>query len=429
MVHTDLLEYIGPSSSLERSTRSTALVLSLLLIFTLPWRGALQFDEIGTIGRLVGAAVAIVWGINVLSRREIRYPSRLHFLLGVLVCWSAISYLWSIAPGQTVETTVRYVFVLGILVVVWDLYRTDAAIEYAFLAYVLGAYLVVGTVFYNFLVDSVVHTSRYTAFGLNPNIIARMLVLGVPFAGYLVVRPTGPLLPTRVVRAFNLLYVALSGVAITLTGARQGMIGFGIALAFLAFLGYQDWIRDPSSAIPIGRRGLATGTGLLLITVTAVVYLITIATDLLTRLLLTPIEVASGGFGGRAPIWQAGMDVLRQRPFLGYGSGTFVPAVEPLFSEGEVPVAAHNAFVQLGVELGFVGIALYTVILVVVAVAIYRQHTRYRELWMCSFAILVVLILLEGIVANIVKYLIFMFVLATADMERRRSIHVADWSP
>lgn len=425
----DSLEQIGGPSKIERSTRSAALALSLLLIFTLPWRGAFQFGEIGTIGRLVGAAVAVVWGVNVLFRREIRLLSRLHLLLGVLVCWSAISYGWSIAPGQTIATTVRYALILGILVVVWDLYRTDAAIEYAFLAYVLGAYLVVVTVFYNFLMDSVVHASRYTAFGLNPNIIARMLVLGTPLAGYLVVRPTGPLLPSRVMRAFNLLYVALSGVAITLTGARQGMIGFGLALAFLAFLSYQDWIRDPGSAIPIGRRGLAAGTGLLLITVTAVVYLVTIATDLLTRLLLTPIEVASGGFGGRGQIWQAGMDVLRQRPFLGHGSGTFVPAVEPLFPEGEVPVAAHNAFVQLGVELGLVGIALYTVILVVVAVAIYRQHTRYRELWMCSFAILIVLILLEGIVANIVKYLVFTFVLATADMEQRRSRHVADWSP
>lgn len=81
-------------------------------------------------------------------RREVRLLSRLHLLLGALVCWSAISYGWSIAPGLTIATTVRYLLILGILVVIWDLYRTDAAIEYAFLACVLGAYLV--AVFYNF---------------------------------------------------------------------------------------------------------------------------------------------------------------------------------------------------------------------------------------------------------------------------------------
>ncbi|WP_336362046.1 O-antigen ligase family protein [Halalkalicoccus salilacus] len=386
-----------------------------MLIFTLPWRGAVQFGGIGTIGRLVGAVVAAVWGINMLFRREVRILSRLHLLLGALVCLSAISYAWSIAPGQTLGTTLRYVLILGILVVIWDLYRTDAAIEYAFFAYVIGAYLVVGAVFYNFLLESVVHTSRYTAFGLNPNIIARMLVLGTPLAGYLAIRPTAPLLSLRVVRGFNLAYVVLSAVAITLTVARQGLIGLGISFAFLAVLGYQEWIRDPDSSIPLSRTTLAVGTGVLLVVGMAAVSLVIIATNLLTRLLLTPMEVVSGDFGGRAPIWEAGMEVISQRPLLGHGSGTFVPAVEPFFPEGEVPVAAHNAFIQLGVELGLVGIVLYTVILVVIAVAIYRQHTRYRGLWVCLVAILFVFILIEGIVANIVKYLIFMFVLATAE--------------
>lgn len=425
----ETMEHIRWPSKIERSTRSAALGLSLFLLFTLPWRGAFQFGEVGTIGRVVGVAVAAVWGVNVLVRREVRILSRLHLLLGVLVCWSAISYVWSIAPVQTLETTVRYALILGLLVVVWDLYRTHAAIEYAFFAYVLGAYLVVGTVFYNLLVDSVVHTGRYTAFGLNPNVIARTLVLGAPLAGYLVARPTAPLLPTRSVRACNLLYVALAGVAITLTGARQGMLGFGITLAFLAFLSYREWGRDSGSSTSFSRRSLAAGAGVLAVAVTAAVYLVTVATNLLTRLLLTPVEVASGGFGGRAPIWRAGMDVIGRRPLLGHGSGTFVQAVEPLFSEGEVPVAAHNAFVQLGVELGLVGIAIYTAVLVVVAVAIYRQRTRYRELWTCLFAILLVLILLEGIVANVVKYLVFTLVLLTARMERRRETHVIDLPP
>lgn len=417
MLNTEIMEYIDRSSSIEQATRSTALVLSLLLIFTLPWRGALQFDEIGTIGRFVGAAVAIVWGINVLLRQEIKYPSRLHLLLGVLVCWSAISYLWSIAPGETIETTVRYVFVLGILVVIWDLFRTHAALEVAFFAYVLGAYLVVGAVFYNFILDSVVHVTRYTAFGLNPNIIARTLVLGTPLAGYLAVRPTTDPLTTRTVRTCNLLYVAVAGVAIVLTGARQGMIGFGITLAFLAMLGYQERVSNNRPASPFGRRALATAAGLLTIVVAAGIYLVAAATNILTRLLLTPAEVASGGFGGRASIWQAGLEVIERRPLLGYGSGTFGSAIEPLFPEDEVPVAAHNAFIQLGVELGVIGVVIYTAILLVVAIAIYRQHTRYRGLWVTLFAILLVLILLEGIVANVVKYLVFMFVFLTATMD------------
>lgn len=418
MLTTASFEQITRRRSIDRPTRAAALVLSLLLIFTLPWRGAFQVGGIGTIGRFVGAIVAVVWGINVLHRREIRYPSRLHLLLGALVCWSAISYLWSIAPAQTVETTVRYVLVLGILVVIWDLFRTHAAIEFAFFAYVLGAYLVVGAVFYNFVLDAVVHVTRYTAFGLNPNIIARTLVLGMPLAGYLAVRPTAPGLTTPSARVCNALYVALAGVATVLTGARQGMIGLGITLVFLAALSYRERSGDRRLTDPFDRRTLATGVGLLTIAVVIVGYLVAVATNILSRLLMTPAEVASGGFGGRAPIWQAGMAVIGRRPLLGHGSGTFVPAIESLFSEGEVPVAAHNAFIQLGVELGVVGVVIYTALLLVVGVAIHRQHTRYRELWTALFAILLVFVLLEGIVANIVKYLIFAFVLLTAIMER-----------
>lgn len=402
-------------SRFEHATKSAAMALSLLLIFTLPWRGAFQFGAAGTIGRAVGAVVAAVWGVNVLVRGEVRIPSRLHLLLGALACWSAISYVWSIAPGLTLGTTLRYVLVLGILVVVWDLYRRDVMIEYAFFAYVLGAYVLVGAVFFDLLVDSIGQTSRYTAFDLNPNIIARMLALGTPLAGYLLVRSTDLLLSSRAVRTINLLYFVLSGVAITLTVARQGMIAYGIALVFFVFLCYQEYLEDADVTVPFDRTVLAAGGGLLLVVLVGAATLVLVATNLLTRLLLTPMEVASGDFGGRAPIWEAGMAVFRQRPVLGHGSGTFMPAVEPFFAEGEVPIAAHNAFIQLGVELGLVGVAIYTAILVVAAVAIYRQHTRYRALWVSLFAILFVFILIEGIVANIVKYLIFMFVLATAE--------------
>lgn len=423
-----LAHALRPSKT-EYVTRAAALGLSLLLIFTLPWRGAFQLGAIGTIGRIVGAVVAVVWGVNVLMRRGVRRPSRLHLLLGALACWSALSYVWSIAPSMTPGTTLRYVLILGILFVVWDLYRTDVAIEYAFFAYVIGAYVLVGAVFVDLLVDSIGQTSRYTAFDLNPNIIARMLALGTPFAGYLLVRATDSVLSSRAGRAINLLYFVLSGVAITLTVARQGLIAYAIALAFLAFLCYQAYLRNADVPLPFDRTVLAVGGGVGLVVLVGATALVLVATNLLERLLLTPMEVASGDFGGRAPIWEAGMAVFRQRPVLGHGSGTFMPAVEPFFADGEVPIAAHNAFIQLGVELGLVGVAIYTAILVVAAVAIYCQHTRYRALWVSLFAILFVFILIEGIVANVVKYLVFTFALATAQSGRIEELRLPEWLP
>lgn len=423
---------IGRGKPLAESTTSLAFGLTLLLVFTLPWRGAIQIGQIGTIGRVIGAIVGAVWCLSVFFRANVRVPAWFHVVLGMLVCWSAISALWTIDVGQTVETTLRYVFIWAILFAIWDLYRTPEDIEYALQAYVLGGFVVIGAVLYNFALDAVVHMTRFTAFGLNPNIIARMLVLGAPLAWYLSFRPRATLLTDPLVRSINVLYIALAGIAIVLTGARQGMIGFAITLVFIGGSVVSGVFQDFPS---VGRKAVTAGFGVLAAGIVTAVYLLVVATDIAARLLLIPAEVASGSFGGRGRIWDASIEVMAQRPFIGHGSGTFVPAITPLFPSGDVPVAAHNAFFQLGVELGFVGIGIYTVLLLGTAVTICTQSTRYRTLWLTVFAVLFVLIAIEGIVANVVKYLLFMFAVSTATMPPERAGHstqddiatVRDW--
>lgn len=400
---------------LAQSATSLAFVLTLVLVFTLPWRGAIRIEQIGTIGRVIGAVVGVVWILSVLLRLNVRMPAWFHVVLGGLVLWSAISVLWTIDLGQTLGTTLRYGLVWAILFAVWDLYRSSDDVEYALQAYVLGGFIVIGAVFYNFSLDIVVHLSRFSAFGLNPNLIARMIVLGTPLSWYLFARPSAPLLSHPLVRTVNLLYLAFAGVAIALTGARQGMIGFAITVVFIVGTTIHDLLQNLPS---LGRRtiavGFTAGLGVLVLGITTAVYVLVELTDIAARLLQTPSEIASGSFGGRGRIWDASLETMAQQPVLGHGSGTFVPAVTPLFPDGDVPVAAHNAFFQLGVELGLVGIAIYATLLIGTAIAISIQRTRYRTLWLTVFAVLLVLIAIEGIVANVVKYLFFMFAISTA---------------
>lgn len=67
---------------------------------------------------------------------------------------------------------------------------------------------------------------------------------------------------------------------------------------------------------------------------------------------------------GRVPMWQGLIPIAMQQPFFGYGfkaafGGWFSPVHEVWVSEGWEPNSAHNAFIQIALELGLVGMFIY----------------------------------------------------------------------
>jgi len=68
---------------------------------------------------------------------------------------------------------------------------------------------------------------------------------------------------------------------------------------------------------------------------------------------------ASGVWGARWPVWQAALRLMLEHPVIGVGPGVFEVA-EGLSHEGAGKWStAHNAFLQIGVELGIPGLALF----------------------------------------------------------------------
>ncbi|TMK82137.1 MAG: hypothetical protein E6G47_01260 [Actinobacteria bacterium] len=68
---------------------------------------------------------------------------------------------------------------------------------------------------------------------------------------------------------------------------------------------------------------------------------------------------ASGVWGARWPVWQAGLQLMLAHPVIGVGPGVF--EVGEGLSHGGAGKwsSAHNAFLQIGVELGIPGLALF----------------------------------------------------------------------
>ncbi len=86
------------------------------------------------------------------------------------------------------------------------------------------------------------------------------------------------------------------------------------------------------------------------------------------------IEVITGWAGkdpsltGRTPIWEATLDIILERPLIGYGyqaafGGYFSPAHEIWILNPWEPTDSHNALLQIWIEVGLIGVVLFLAVL------------------------------------------------------------------
>lgn len=92
---------------------------------------------------------------------------------------------------------------------------------------------------------------------------------------------------------------------------------------------------------------------------------------------------------GRSGIWKLVLGLIEQRPFAGWGwTGHWMPGVKPY--EGLVVIRhvpyyqAHNAYLDVTMQLGFIGAVLFALLLLVTFVKLWRlavRHTVALYLW------------------------------------------------
>ena len=137
------------------------------------------------------------------------------------------------------------------------------------------------------------------------------------------------------------------------TGSRGGMLAFSTSLVFIFFSSH------------VGVKALHK---LLLLTIVALFVLSPkgqTVRDRFSSLLsgqdynLTNTESAAGG---RLAIWKSGIDLFGENVFLGVGAGNSSTAMGQKHGD-ESWRTMHNSYLQAGVEMGFLGLILYIVML------------------------------------------------------------------
>jgi O-antigen ligase len=236
-------------------------------------------------------------------------------------------------------------------------------------AYVLGAYVLIGSTFYNYLAGNVAvqYEGRYSATGVNANDVALILILGLPFGLFIVMQlgcvPWKKSI-TPLLRALNLLYVPLSIFAIILTGSRTSLIA---VIPFVVYI-------IATQRIKVQRKIL-----IVILLFVAILTLLPFAPQtLLDRIGTIGSSIRDADMGGRVTMWRKSIAVLAEHPVFGVGSGVI---------DHEIGGAVHNTLISVATETGFIGLILFLSITGLAVYAVLNLPKSSAGLWLAIFTI------------------------------------------
>lgn len=169
------------------------------------------------------------------------------------------------------------------------------------------------------------------------NDIALILAITSPFLYYLMLEAKGPRKLLLLGGIVSIFYV------IAMTGSRGGVLSLGtVVLAILL------------------KRGIANAIKLLPVVLVLLFVTFSGSPQLQRYLEMSNLEPDYNmeSQGGRVQIWMRTIPLMFQNPLLGTGIGTFVVAEGSTHKSGKWS-SPHNAYIQIGVELGLIALMLY----------------------------------------------------------------------
>jgi O-antigen ligase len=345
-------------------------------ILVLPWQVFTKLPVVGSIPRIVGLVATGAGVLYILVRRRVRPLTWFHAFALLFVLWTGVTSFWSIDPDGTHRMFLTYLQLVVFVWLMWEIAWTPARQRALLQAYVVGVSLASLLAIQNYLSGIPiagehlgVEAVRFTALDLDVNELGLTLALGLPMAWYLSLSPTHR-------RAWLWrLYLPLGLTGILLTASRGSILAAVVGLAII------PWT--------LGRLRLRTKAALYVLAAGSLLLVSTVVPQAaLVRIASTGADIESGYFGGRGTIWAAGVEVAREHPLVGVGTGAFEAAVEPALN---APWAAHNVFLSILVEDGLVGLFLF-VAMIVTALAPLPTLSREQR----RFSIVLLLALMVG---------------------------------
>jgi O-antigen ligase len=309
-----------------------------LFVFTMPWDWMAAVPGVAILPRVTGVVAVAFTGVAVVMSGHLRRWHGLHVAALLFWVWAGLA-LFLFHFGQRLPykfgTFGQLILVLWII---WEVAPSERRIRGLMAAYVLGAYVAAFETIRLYRREAKV-LERFAAGGADGNDLAMMLALALPMAWYLGMAHHRPIM--RWVCRF---YVPVGVFTVGLTGSRGGMLATTVALLVV-----------PLSMTRLSPKRLITA--MIVLGAAGGMAIVYTPETLIERLATTRVEVEGGRFGGRGKLWRAGLAVFPENPVFGVGTGGYKTAITPRL--GPAAQVAHNSYVSVLVEQGFVGFFLY----------------------------------------------------------------------
>lgn len=333
----------------------------------------IRIPGLGTAAKTLGLAVGAFWLATVLVTGRFRRPSSFHIAVALFVLWNAVSVFWSADADKSVAQVATWVQLFILVLILWDLYTTRAALLAGLQAYVLGAYIAVGSAMANYFTGSPFY-SHYQRFSpaekTNPDGFGFILVLAIPIAWYLA-SSANTTRTGRLMKLVNFAYIPVAFLGIALSGTRTAMIAAIPAMAF--------------GVASLGRLRLAARIVVFLLLTLAVLTFLPEVQSLRSfqRFNTTITELTQGDLNQRLGVWREGLASFAEHPVTGVGSNMY-RSVNSLGKLG------HNSFISVLVELGLIGLTLFGIIVTIVVIQAWDHPKWDKRFWLTILVIWVI---------------------------------------
>jgi O-antigen ligase len=268
-------------------------------------------------------------------------PNLFHGFVFLFFLWNFVSVFWSPDLGDTYQRINTYTQIFLLMLIFWEVFRKPEDLKAGLQAYVFGAYVLIASTIYNYIIgnSAVQFEGRYSATGVNAVDLALILIIGLPIAAQLFFTGSKNKKGT-ILKLINFVYIPLAIFSIILTGSRTSLIAI-IPFGFYLLLTRQ---------IKFGRKIFWFGILFILF-----LFLIPfIPSSVTERLGTLGSSIETGDLSGRIEYWREALLIFSTHPFIGLGSGTMIWAIGS---------AVHNTFISVAAETGFIGFALFIIIL------------------------------------------------------------------
>ncbi len=337
--------------------------LAVLLIFIVPWEDSISVTTLGSLARVMGLVVAAFWVATMLLEGRFRKPHLFHVIVLLFFLWNFVSVFWSPDSESTIQRIKTYSQIFLLMLIFWEVFQKPENLMMGLQAYIYGSFVLIASTIYNYINGNVAvaYEGRYSATGVNAVDLTLILMMGLPVAMQLVF-VAGQNKTGMILKLVNLAYIPLAIFSILLTGSRTSLIAvipFGIYLV-------------ATQQIKFDRKILV----FVLLIISALALFPFIPQAITTRLGTLGSSIEAGDLGGRVGLWGQAILVLNEHPIMGLGSGTLDSAIGS---------AAHNTFVSVAAETGFIGFILFITILAVVFFQAMNIQNGNSGLWVAIF--------------------------------------------